>query len=235
MKENAMKSVPNSSDKPATKRGTRAFYFGIACVLFFAATSFADTNASFYQAQYWKDKNVARFIPHVALTATSFVGADAEPYRAKSGLAAGILADLGRESNLVLETGVLYREAGAVSDSTIRPTNVFLRYVSVPAAMKYYFNGSQNTSAFLKLGVLPSILVGRDITVPLVAAAPTAHLDTYTFDIGAFAGFGSKFMITESADFSIEGVYSRSFTGLAANQELFNTGLQISAGLGLAL
>src|SRR5687768_4755315 len=112
--------------------GVRKPLAAAAGIFLFGSPVFAASNSSFYEGDYWRDRNVTRFVPQVALTATSFVGADSEPFRAKAGIAAGIMADMGKASRLGLESGIMYREAGAVSDSSVRPTNVYLRYISVP-------------------------------------------------------------------------------------------------------
>lgn len=175
---------------------------------------------------------VNRITPQVALVESTLVNRDGSTdFKYKSGLAAGVTADIGT-SNVVLETGAVYKQLGTAVEGFGQTANLNLNYVTVPVLAKYYFS-PEPTTAFIKVGALPSFLVGKGNTA---AVGGLIFDEPNTFDLGAQAGLGGRIALGGGADLMLEATYARGFSKVFTNNaEIYNSAFGATAGLGIAL
>jgi hypothetical protein len=112
-----------------------------------------------------------------------------------------------------------------------------MNYLSVPALLKLNFSGNPTNSAYLKAGLMPSILVSKKATAKIgSASASSDDLDGLnSFDLPAVAGFGVALPLSTSV-LQIEASYVRSLTPVVKEvSSSRNEGFLVTAGLGFEI
>jgi hypothetical protein len=165
-----------------------------------------------------------RFIPTLAYTVSEFHGSTSANTRSQTGLNAGVLVDLANRSDLVLETGFLFRRLGIGAHT--------LSFLSIPAHFKYYFSGEEYTSPYIKLGLVPSILAEAE---EIPGQTSTINTSFQNFELSGSAGLGGKFHLKKGMDAIVEISYGRALTTLVKGSDLFISSWNLSAGLGFSL
>ncbi len=179
-----------------------------------------------------EERLVRRIIPQASIILSDYKGADAPDYLNKNGFSVGALADLGTDYNLVLETGLLFRQFNAGSQFALWNTNYTNNYLSVPVAAKYYFSGQENTSFYVKGGAMGSTLVSQSTSSTPGNAGPIYSVNDQNFEVSALGGFGAKFFISRDTDFVVEGVYTRDVNAIFTNPAgVYIGALNFSAGV----
>jgi opacity protein-like surface antigen len=164
-----------------------------------------------------------------SLSNIGFQGDDSTRYSSANGYSAGALVDLLGTSNLVLETGVLYRQLGTTYKNGLGDNRFTANYISVPISAKYYFSGQEVTSLYLKAGVMGSTLISDNT----VYATPTTRIGARSWETAFLAGVGVKVNLSDVSDLIVEGDYSRSIESVFNNASIYRSDL--SAALGFAV
>ncbi len=179
----------------------------------------------------------ARMTPQLSVISSTFDGSDASNAKAITKVSLGATVDIG-ESNLVTETGILYRQIGASesaiinSKSTDFETN--LNYLSIPISSKYYFSNQHESSFFAKLGLAPSILVGNQ----MIESSPNNNFrktDPNVFALDLLIGAGGKYQLTESIGIVLEVSYWRSVTPAFSGSNINTSNFVNTIGLNINL
>jgi hypothetical protein len=176
---------------------------------------------------------VSRIIPQASVLVSNFTRSG-ESANSKTGFGIGAVADIGH-SDFVFETGLLYRQLGAAGSTDLVDIVVNLNYLTVPIVGKYYFSGQNTNSAYIKLGLLPSILVSKEATASALGlSASTSNFDVKTFDLGPVAGLGGKIGMNDTTSMIIEANYYRGLTKITES-EIYNSAFTLTAGIALDL
>ncbi len=158
-----------------------------------------------------------------------YEGDHSSRYSRPNGYSAGILFDLLGNGGMVLETGALYRQFGTTYNNGLSENDFTANYISVPLDLKYYFNGQESTSVFIKAGVMGSTLISDNT----MYSTPTTQIGAKSWETDFLVGGGFKFNLSTSTDLLIEVDYSRSIDSVMNAVSLYRSDL--SAALGLAL
>ena len=175
------------------------------------------------------DRLVRRVIVEGAFINAGYQGADTTRYSKPNGYDAGVLFDLFGNAGMVLETGVLYRQLGTTYDNGLGSNSFTANYISVPVSAKYYFNGQENTSLYMKAGVMGSTLISNNT----MYATPTTQIGAQAWETALLAGLGVKFNLSSASDLLIEADYNRALDSLFADSSVYRSDL--SAALGVAI
>jgi len=162
-----------------------------------------------------------RLIVEGALVNAGTEGGDISRYSKPNGYSAGVLFDLLGTQELVLETGVLYRQFGTTVENSFGDNSFTANYISVPVSAKYYFNGQENTSPYLKAGAMGSTLISNNT----IYASRTLQLGPNAWETALLAGLGIKVNLTSSSDLLIEADYTRSLDSVFTNQNVYRSDL----------
>ena len=176
----------------------------------------------------------SRIIPEISFISATLTGESAQDVNNKNGFGIGLLMDLGH-SNAVLETGVMYRQLGTFSNppASIGST-LNLNYLSLPLIGKYYFSGQEESSAYIKAGFMPSLLVAKSVENDVYSTSYIRGINS--FDIQATVGLGGKIAIDGGTDFILEADYARGLFNIdAEGGSIYNSSFTVLAGLGISL
>lgn len=171
---------------------------------------------------------VRRIIIEGSLVNAGYEGGDSSRYSQPNGYSAGILFDLFGTAKMVLETGALYRQLGTTIDNGLGSNSLTANYISVPVSAKYYFNGQENTSLYMKAGAMGSTLISNNTYY----ATPTTQIGARAWETALLAGLGLKFNLGANSDLLVEADYTRALDSLFAGSSVYRSDL--SAALGLA-
>lgn len=179
---------------------------------------------------------ISRITPEASVIGSTFTGTMAsESFGAKTGFGAGILVDLGR-SSYVFETGLLYRRLGTEVSGFYTDQNFIwsLNYLSLPLAMKYFFRGQDLTSLYLKLGVMPSMLLSEDMALGSTQQWTATYNNSV--DLSGIIGVGVKVALSHSADLILEATYNPGLTrAFGPDTPFYNTSVAFTSGVALRL
>jgi hypothetical protein len=171
----------------------------------------------------------SRILPQVGGALSTVVGDRTGEARNKPGLQVGVTADFG-STDFVFESGLLYRQMG--SDVRDGAGELTANYLSIPVFAKYYFQGVNETSLYVKGGVLTSVLVHKEEKIGYgVTSGPRIN----DFDFGPAVGVGAKFPAGTSSEFFVEANYYRGLIQLWENTTQYNSSLAFMGGFSLAL
>lgn len=183
---------------------------------------------------------ISRITPSVSVIESTYTGSNTSNTQSKIGFGAGLTVDIGR-SNIVLETGILYRELGATENYDTQYGNLKitadLNYLAIPILAKAYFNDPQKNSFYLKGGLLPSFLISKKGTVSDgTNSISTSNLTVNNFDFAGTAGAGVKLAMDRTTSLIFEADAVRGFTNVSTNGgELYNAYLTLSGGVSIEL
>jgi opacity protein-like surface antigen len=175
------------------------------------------------------DRFVRRIMVEGSLANAGYQGDTEGRYSKPNGYTAGILADLIGSDKMVLETGVLYRQFGTDYASGIGPNTFTANYISVPLAAKYYFRDQEETSFYMKGGVMGSTLISDN----RLYETATSQFGARAWETAFLVGLGMKFNLTAATDLLVEADYSRSIDSVFNNYSVYRS--DISGALGLAI
>ncbi|MDZ4676543.1 MAG: outer membrane beta-barrel protein [Oligoflexia bacterium] len=176
-----------------------------------------------------EERIVRRIIPQAGIIWSEYRGSDNKVYFGREGYSVGALFDLLGTHKMVLETGALYRERGVATDNT----TFRARYISIPVTAKYYLNGQENTSFYLKAGAMGSNLIGSDST-RTVSSNSTVNFTADQWELDGVAGVGMKFVLSQNTDIFIEATYQRPWENLFSGEYAYSA-LSGNAGFGINL
>lgn len=177
-----------------------------------------------------KSPKASKYISHVTpvlgVTVGTLVGGE-ENFRDESGANAGVLLDFGKKS-VVMETGILYRQLGG----SVSGGSITLNYLSIPALGKYQIPMTDGHHFYVKGGMIPSILAGSNFSGTLADGdASTAN----RFEVSAALGLGANFKVSKKAALVFDFTYSRGLISVTEDENLYNSGLGVNAGLAVTL
>jgi hypothetical protein len=226
------------------------FSFAMYGVQAFAAVQSSETSStrakSSSRIRSSGPHSIKRLIPQFSLIVSNFAGDSSEGFNNKTGFGAGVTAEIG-SSKMVVETGLLYKQSGAKAPFdylqngggvATTDLHVDLAYLGIPLLGKYYFSGQQSDSLYLKGGLIPSLVVAKSISLEMNGQSfSESGFEMNGFDLAATIGLGGRFNVNPASDLLIEVSYARSFTqtGLVGAPDLFNSGVSVTAGLGIGL
>lgn len=185
--------------------------------------SAGESTASLPAAESRNDFKPTRILPQIGGALSSITGEGTGDAKNRVGLHVGATADFG-SSDFVIESGLLYRQLGANAGQG--DSELTANYLSVPVFAKYYFQGFDETSLYVKGGLLASVLVYKE------QRGGRAIND---FDFGPSAGIGAKFPAGSSSEFFVEANYYRGLIQLWENGSQYNSSLALMGGFSLAL
>jgi hypothetical protein len=177
------------------------------------------------------DRFVRRLIVEGSFANAGYQGGDSPRYSSPNGYAAGGVADLLGSNELVLETGVLYRQFGTNYSNGLGNNSFTANYISVPVDAKYYFSGQEATSLYLKLGVLGSTLISNNNYYP----TPTTQIGAKAWETAALGGIGAKFAMTSATDVIVEADYARALDSVFDGYNVYRSDFIGSVGVALNL
>ena len=172
---------------------------------------------------------IRRVIFEGSLTNAGYEGGQASRYSKANGYAAGALFDLLGGGNLVLETGLLYRQIGTSVDNGVNHDDFTGHYLSVPASLKYYFSGQEHTSIYIKGGVMGSTLVSGN----QIYTTPTSKIGARSWETSFLAGLGLKLDLSPMTGIVAEADYNRAVDSIFPDSNIYRS--DFSGTLGLAL
>ncbi len=123
----------------------------------------------------------------------------------RTGLNVGAVTDLLGTKEMVLETGLLYRQLGTSDNGA----TIALNYLTVPVSAKYYFFGQQATGPYAKAGVTPGINVAASATDSSGNNSTSISNQISTFDFGFILAAGGKFNVGSQLSIIAEAYYNR--------------------------
>ncbi len=195
------------------------------------------SSTSISVAQPSQKPKATRITPELSLISSTFVGSGANEAKSITKISIGGLIDIG-ESNLVTETGIVYRQIGADETVAVKsaPTGVEtdLNYLTVPIAAKYYFSNQHESSFFAKAGIAPSLLVGNQL-------AETTHgpnvrnEDPSAFAVDALVGLGGKYQLTSQVGIVLEVSYWRGLTSVYSGASVYTSNFVNTIGFNINL
>ena len=165
---------------------------------------------------------VHRVIPQVGVTINDASG---KTTGTRTGFAIGALADLLGNTNLVFETGLMYRQQG----TTDLGKTFALNYLSVPLSAKYYLYGQQANTPYFKAGLVPAFAVSKSISFE-DGSSRDAGNDFNTFDLAGQLAVGGKIAVSKTASLILEANYLKGFTNVV-NTPGSDSSTNISFGL----
>lgn len=168
-------------------------------------------------------------IPVIGMNSMSLRG-DQNATGSDTGLSLGGLVDIGNGS-LSLESGLLFNQFGG----KLGTTQYNLNYISVPAVAKWNIMGMQERTAYMKGGLMPSILAGQ--TANDNNSKPN-DLNAKTFDVGLIFGVGGTIPVASRASLVLDVSYIRGLSTVSnklQGQDLHNEGLIFQSGVSIAL
>lgn len=175
--------------------------------------------------------------PELSVISSTFVGGGSNDAKSITKISVGGTIDIG-ESNLVTETGVLYRQIGAGETVSIKSTatdvETDLNYLTVPIAAKYYFNNRHESSFFAKVGFAPSLLVGNDI-IETTHGPNVRNEDPRAFAVDGLVGLGGKYQITEQVGIVLEVSYWRGLTSVYSGANVYTSNFVNTIGFNINL
>ncbi len=217
-------------------------------ILGLAATAYAQSEGHYTSAKVASArKTLSQVTPVFSYSGTILDGDSTQNLDGQNaGIGAGVLFDIGR-SDLVFETGFLYRQMGGPAyllteqeavdrGSTRMAADLELNYAIIPLMGKYYVNGRNDASFFVKGGIQPSLLIFREARLknPIVTdVKDLSHIND--FDLIGAVGGGLQIPLNDTTMFVFDATYIRSFTTVFNNMPLYHNGFCGSVGLGIFL
>jgi hypothetical protein len=175
-----------------------------------------------------------RIIPQVQWIYSSYQNPDVATLN-RQGWGAGATFDIGTAMNLVVETGLLYRQLNGGFQDTFGTSEFTNNYLSIPLDLKYYFAGQEMTSLYIKAGVMGSTLASSTVTNSPGFAGSPQNAAGRTWETAGVAGVGLKFVTSKTSDFIVEADYNRPTDTLFTNATNYYSSWNISAGVGVNL
>jgi hypothetical protein len=209
----------------------------VTALIFTASLALAQTNSvseKMDQPNLTNNSNVSRIIPQVSFIDSNFTGSDFK-FDSKVGFSAGVAADIGT-SNLVAESGILYRQLGTQTSQYGNNLVLNLGYIGLPLMAKVYTSTARHSAAaYFKGGIIPQILIYKNIS----GSQPGGDFPINSLDLEAAVGLGGRFPISQNNDFVLEATLNRGVTNVGASSsggaDVFNAALLVTAGIGINL
>ena len=175
--------------------------------------------------------------PELSLISSTFVGGGAYDAKSITKFSVGGTIDIG-ESNLVTETGVLFRQIGAgesvPAKSGLTDVETDLNYLSIPVAAKYYFSNRHESSFYAKAGLAPSLLVANNVA-EATHGPNVRNEDPRSFAIDALAGVGGKYQLTEQVGIVLEVSYWRGLSSIYSGANVYTSNFVNTIGFNINL
>ena len=176
---------------------------------------------------------VRRIIPQADLVYSNYQGDVIN----RQGYAVGALVDLGTGYHLVVETGALYRQLNASFNNSFGNTDYTANYISVPASLKWYFSGQENSSLYIKAGAQASTLINQNATYSPGYTGSSRDLNGRSWEFAGLGGVGAKLYLSRSSDLILEADYTRATDTLFtnANGNVYDSAFNFGAGVAFNL
>jgi hypothetical protein len=193
-------------------------------------------------------------IPSIGTNLAEFTGSNTSGFNMvpRVGLAIGSYFEIG-SANFVFAPGVFYMQEGSsftgitttttssdfdFTTTTTGSGEFDFNYITVPLTGKYYFNGQDSASFFLKGGLVPQFLVSNSASVS--AGGQSASFNNLsgvqTFDLGIQIGCGGRFPLGNSnTAFLIEGNYTHGVLNVGSSGTLNNSVAGFLTGFGIGI
>ncbi len=163
-----------------------------------------------------------------------------------NGVSFGALVDLQtpRMKELFLQTGVLYNQFGARAGNLPdgNPANITgirlnISYLSVPVLAKYNFLSMDGNTFFAKAGVMPGVVVGKELRASINGnSIADSHIsDVKAYDLPVVLGLGGRIPFEKDYAMMLDASWVRSTMTISGNQNIYNQGFLVSAGINIAL
>ena len=208
-------------------------------ILLLFPTAFAQAQNSLVSQQTNASTASFSIAPSLGLTSFSFAGnSDWQP---KTGLSAGALADFGR-GYFSFETGVLYIQQGARVSSEltaggrkyeIASAEVNLEYLAIPLLGRYNFSGDAQKGFFIKGGVMPETLIGKEAKLNVLGyGASTRDFEVASNDVLLVAGGGLEVPFSQNGSFRGDLTYNHGVVKVnsGGDNTLNNSGFLAAVG-----
>lgn len=189
------------------------------------------------QSNLWDSSNpsgsATHITPVIGLSATG-MKSSTNDLDSRTAVALGLYAELGT-SLLTFQTGLLYWKGGGKYEGAAGSLSVGLDYLSVPVFAKLNFFGNPDRTVYLKIGALPSVLIGKTATD---SSGAVRGLGEKSFDLPIVVGLGGSMPISETQSLTFEANYMRSLTDaikMSNGTSYKNDGLLLLIGMTLAI
>lgn len=137
----------------------------------------------------------------------------------------------------VFETGLLYNQMGGKFSDGGFSAKVNLDYLSVPAFAKLNFMGNPDRTAFLKAGLMPSILLSQTAKLSNGSrTSSTNDVGAKSMDLPMVVGLGGAIPISLQNSLILQADYVRSLISInKESSDVRNEGFVVSAGMSFGI
>lgn len=170
------------------------------------------------------------------------------PAQGTVGGGAGATVEIGNLKHVVLETGLVYQQLGYDEANIFdflgclgmcTTSTLNLGYLGVPVVGKFYLSGQDGSSFFAKTGLIPAVLVDKQMSTynPWTnTTVTTSNPPIKPFDLSFTIGLGGKLQMTKRASLLLELDHQRSLFNIYNNGDTgYNSANLISIGLGFEI
>lgn len=178
---------------------------------------------------------VHRVVPQAQVIFPSYQTSGSTSFVAQQGWGVGALVDIGNEPNLVIESGLLYRQLNGGTKDTTGAADYSFSYLSLPVSAKYYFTGQDATSFYVKGGGIASTLTSSNVDYSPGYAGPPRSIRGRNFELSLALGVGAKYIMTRNADLYLEGNYTRPMDNILQSRSGLTSAWSLGAGVGFNL
>lgn len=175
--------------------------------------------------------------PVIGLTSMSIKGSDISGSRSGSQLGAHLNFDVG-VANMLLETGLLYMQAGAKNDAILASTEYELDYLALPIGVQYNLSGDAKSYWYLRGGATLAYLMSAKSKTTLLGST-TGGGDikdqTNSFDLMPYVGIGSMWEVGSGGKLGLDFNYTRGLLKVFKDQASNNDGFIVNLSYGFSI
>lgn len=185
--------------------------------------------------------------PVIGMANMSLRGLDKISTSSDNGASFGALMDIQtpRVKELFLQTGVLYNQFGAKAGNLpnedrykdITGLRYNISYLSIPMLAKYNFLSVDGNTFFAKGGIMPGVVVGKELRGTVSGnGLNSSHIsDIKAYDLPVVLGLGGRIPFEKDYAMMLDASWLRSAMTIHGNQNVYNQGFMLSAGINIAL
>ena len=185
--------------------------------------------------------------PVIGVANMTLRGPDKISTSSDNGASFGALVDIQtpKVKELFLQTGVLYNQFGAKAGNLpnedrykdITGLRMNISYLSVPLLAKYNFLAVDGNTFFAKGGIMPGVVVGKELRGSVSGnSLSSSHIsDVKAYDIPVVLGLGGRIPFEKVYAMMLDASWVRSAMTIHGNQNVYNQGFMLSAGINIAL
>ena len=164
-----------------------------------------------------------------------------------NGMSVGGLVDIQSPQNkdLFFQTGLLYNQMGAkLSDynapnggGRLTGVRMNLTYLNVPAFVKFNFLRAQDNTFFVKAGLMPGVIVGKEFRASAngQTVSKMAIDDLKQYDVPALVGVGARIPFQKEYALMLDASWMRSLMTISGKENTYNQAFFITGGINIAL